>query len=234
MRLFEVLRTRPSFSPLGRVLHVALPLDLRTVERRPPRIDLRLGVLGLVTGWGGISLLLLGARISPPVAPWSSIGGLERTLVASVGAYLIGDAADMLLRFVLLLGGFSTPRFQLAPIRSVTLAEFWGRRWNRIVGSWLKDNCFTPLARRGRPGAGVLVAFAVSAAFHVAPVLLVVGLAPSAWIGCFFLAHGALVAVERVLRVRRWPAPFAHLFVVAAFVATAPLFIEPYLRGFGL
>src|SRR5262245_31791677 len=115
MRLFEVLRTPKSFSPLGRLLHVALPLDLRVIERRSPRVDLRVGILGLVTASGGISLLAVGARLSPPGVPWSSVGGLERTLVAGVGAYLIGDGADMLLRFVLSLGGFSMPAFQVAP-----------------------------------------------------------------------------------------------------------------------
>jgi hypothetical protein len=78
------------------------------------------------------------------------------------------------------------------------------------------------------------VAFAVSAVFHVGPVLLVVGVEPAAWIGCFFLAHGALVALERVLQVRHWPAFYGHAFVVCVFVGTAPLFVEPYLRGFGL
>jgi len=117
-------------------------------------------------------------------------------------------------------------------VLSRTLAEFWGLRWNRVIGRLLRRNCFEPLARRGAPMLGVLLAFAVSGLLHFYLVLPAAGLVPAIWIGSFFAVHGILCLVETRLAVRRWPAVAGHAFVVAAFVATIPLFSEPLLRCF--
>jgi hypothetical protein len=58
--------------------------------------------------------------------------------------------------------GYAMEPVQRTPILSRSLAEFWGRRWNRIVGRWLRENAFEPFAKAGRPGTGSFVAFVAS------------------------------------------------------------------------
>ena len=56
------------------------------------------------------------------------------------------------------------------------------------------------------------------------------GLMPALWMAAFFLAHGILAAVERVLGVKEWPPLLGHSFVIVCFLATLPLFSEPLMR----
>jgi hypothetical protein len=92
---------------------------------------------------------------------------------------------------------------------------------------------YQPLARRGAPRLGVVAAFGMSAALHAFIVWPAAGVVPALWMLAFFFVHGVVMIVEAKLRVRRWPSLAGRAFVVAVFVATVPLFMEPMLRAMG-
>src|SRR5436190_320061 len=78
------------------------------------------------------------------------------------------------------------------PIAARSLREFWGERWNRVVGSWLRRTFFVPWARRRHIGVGLALAFTVSALLHGYMALAAVGLAAALPMTTFFLLQGAL------------------------------------------
>jgi hypothetical protein len=116
------------------------------------------------------------------------------------------------------------------PIRSKTLTEFWGRRWNRAVHGFLKQNVFLPVARRGYTGLGLALTFVVSAFIHFAFMLPAVGLAWASVMGAFFLLQLPFLWAERALGVTRWPVPLARLWTLSLLLASSPLFVEPMLQ----
>src|SRR4029077_9584942 len=141
-----------------------------------------------------------------------AVSGWPRWILGAAGGYLFFDGGMRALVAVLPLFGWEHAPVQRAPVRSRSLAEFWGLRWNRVVGLWLQRNIFDPVARRGAPRLGILLAFVVSALLHVYLVAPAAGLIPALWMGAFFLAHGALAAFERVLGVKDWPPALGHAF----------------------
>ncbi len=116
--------------------------------------------------------------------------------------------------------------------RSVT--EFWGSRWNLTVTNWFRQHIFTPLARAGRPKAGMALAFAASAVMHAYIALVAAGLLMAGIMLAYFLVQGALALIERPLGVPRWSPVAGHAWTVALMTATSPMFTEPFLRCVGL
>jgi len=92
--------------------------------------------------------------------------------------------------------GVNAQAIMAAPLRSASLSEFWGKRWNLGFHQLAHDWIFAPLHRRlGTFVAGWLV-FAVSGLVHD----LVISLPAHAGYGlptAYFLLQGAGVALER-------------------------------------
>lgn len=206
-----------------RVALMLCVLDLRTARPEagfPTRLLAR-----AVTCWALAALVFLALPVLPATSRW--VGG-------AAFLYVGMESADAAVRLPLAFAGLAIRPLQDSPIRSRTLGEFWGRRWNREVGGLLFRWCFRPLARRGHAGLGLAWAFTFSGLLHAVAVLAAMAWKDALTVQLFFMLHGALVAAERVVGVSRWPAWAAHAWVVAAFALTAPLFIEPSLRLFGL
>ena len=122
------------------------------------------------------------------------------------------------------------PALHRDPILSRSVGELWGARWNLTVGSWLREHCFRPLARRGHARAGVALAFVVSALLHAYFALLPLGPAMAISMLAFFALQGVLVLAESALHIARWPAAAARAWFAAAMILASPLFVEPFLR----
>jgi hypothetical protein len=83
-----------------------------------------------------------------------------------------------------------------APLRSTTVAEFWGRRWNGAFNDLALGLVFRPMARRTGVAAATLSAFAVSGLVHETVISLPAGVGfglPTA----YFLLQGLGVLVQR-------------------------------------
>jgi hypothetical protein len=122
------------------------------------------------------------------------------------------------------------------PLHSLSLGEFWGRRWNRMVQVNLATGFYWPLARAGSPTLGLVAAFAASGVMHVVPILgagpiRIVAL-PCAYVLWCFLGHGAAVLIEQRLGWHEQPTgrgarALARARTVLLFLALSPGLIEP-------
>ncbi len=225
MRVVDVLgmaADRPDATT--RLAQLLLVYDQREMRPAVPRFAADLVVRALVYG-ALAALALLFAALTPP--PWRWLGG-------GLHFYALLEAADAGFRTLFTALGLRARPLQARPYLSVTLAEFWGRRWNREVGRWIHRTCFRPLVRRGWPALGVLVGFAWSATFHGAAAWAAAGPTAGAVMASFFLAHGILLLAERGLGVSHWPRWAGHTWVIAMFIVTVPLFAEPLLQLLGL
>lgn len=227
-RGLDLARRPGGLSFWGRAWMMVALFDVREAVRRPPVFDLR------EAAWLAIHLFALafGWTVVFDLAP-ALDGALS--LVLRWGAGLVTCyALTESIQSLLLLGyrglGVELPRVNVYPIVSTTLAEFWGRRWNRAVSGWLNDNLFFPFARRRKPGLGIAAAFAGSTALHFwfawAPLDLAAGLMMSS----YFVIHGAAMLLERRLAVSLWPRATRRGWSLAWIVLPSPLFIEPALQ----
>ena len=228
-RVCEIVRAPTRFGLVERGVRAGTIFETRLMRPTRSQFSLRAWLIAVALGTAGILVVVFAYQLGPAVAPYSP-SGWPRWIAGTAGGYLLFDGLMRAVVAVLLLFGWEHAPIQRAPIRSRSLAEFWGLRWNRPVSLLLQRNLFDPLARRGAPRQGILLAFVGSALLHAYLVAPVAGLVPAAWMGAFFIAQGILASVERELGVRHWRPIFGHAFVAGCFLATLPLFAEPLMR----
>ncbi|HKP04903.1 MAG TPA: DCC1-like thiol-disulfide oxidoreductase family protein [Chthoniobacterales bacterium] len=181
---------------------------------------------------GAILLFAIARRRSDPiVAGWIGMAGM--VLILHFGL------------FALLSAGWRALRVDAAPImdsplRSTSIAEFWGRRWNGAFNDLALGLVFRPAARRVGVFGATLLAFGVSGLIHE----LVISLPAGAGYGLptgYFLLQGLAVIAQRkavVLRgaVSGW---FFTILIVAgpAYWLFHPPFVNrvvhPFMQAIG-
>lgn len=226
-RLVDLAREPRALTPLRRVGHLIAVVDSRRVRWVAPGLDLAaLARAALAAVFGYLSL-------------WTAIvlapdhGGLPlRWLAGCVFVYCFAELAAGLLAGVGRLLGAEVPPIHRHPILARSLRDFWGERWNLVVNRWLRQHCFVPLARRGRPGSGLALAFAASVALHTWIIGAALDQDMALRTAAFFGLQGVLLALEGPLGVRRWPLPAARAWALAGTIVPSPLFTEPMLRIF--
>jgi hypothetical protein len=235
VKLIGLARERAPRPPGFRVLHLLVLHDLRQdgVARQPGRMtlrpDLRLGLLLGSCLWAAVAAvaLWLALFVAPTLSPpWR---WLSRCGAGLLFAYTGVEGALGAFEFVYRACGLLPPELHRRPILSLSIAEFWGRRWNRIVGSWLFATFYRPLAVRGSPAWGLVAAFAGSALLHLYFTWAALGLGPALHMGSFFLAQLPLLALERRLGQSGWPRVARRLWTLAWLALASPLFVEPML-----
>ena len=223
-RIVELVR-EPRHLP---VPHPVGLVDTRFTRRMAPAVDqpalIRLLLCAplAVAGWAGV--YFSGQLLS----------GISQLLVRwATGALLLYSAVEIVVSAVILvyrLLGIDPRPLHDDPIRSKTIGEFWGRRWNRAVHRFLKLNVFAPVARRGHTELGLALTFVVSGLFHFAFMVPAVGFGWAAMMGAFFVLQLPFLWVERALGVARWRAPLARAWTLGLLFVSSPLFVEPMLR----
>lgn len=226
MRTIEVVRDRRDHSLAMRFAYFLTPLDLREIGRAPPALDGRLAAriaLHAALAAGGAAIL---ATTGPDALAL-------RLLAVLLVLYGVLDAVASTMRWAARLAGIDVPELQRHPILADSVSDFWGRRWNRAVGGWLRRQVFSPLARRVGPASAIAGSFAVSAWIHFHPMWIAAGLGPAASFGGYFLVEGALAIVESRAGISRWPRVPRRIWTIVAVLAPSPLFLHPLLRVFG-
>ncbi len=145
----------------------------------------------------GATLVWIVARTALPghplVAGWLAMAGLIFLLhcgtfhLLSLGWRSLGVNAMPIMR---------------NPLRSTSLAEFWGRRWNTAFHELAVRFTFRPLRRAFGPGAAAFLVFLASGLIHE----LVISVPAGGGYGLptgYFLVQGIGVAAERTGRGRR-------------------------------
>lgn len=210
-----------------RLLHLVAILDTRVLVRGEVRFERR-ALLRLVVAsalvWAAIAVVLA----APADPAW-----LHYAVRWTAGAVLTLaglEAGAAMLELAAAAFGWITPPLHDMPHLARSVAEFWGRRWNRIVSSVLHARAFAPLSRRSTT-LGIFAAFALSAAMHA--YLIGVASGPGAALAwaVFFLVQPLAMLAERRLGIRRW-APWAgHAWTITVIGLLSPLMVEPALRA---
>jgi alginate O-acetyltransferase complex protein AlgI len=121
------------------------------------------------------------------------------------------------------------------PLRSTSLREFWGRRWNLAFSEMTALGVYRPLTGPLGRGGATVVAFLASGLLHEIaislPVMAGFGLPLT-----YFALHGILMVVERRLeaagRPVSRPAWLGRTWTLFWLVAPLPiLFHRPFLAG---
>lgn len=212
------------------VWHGLSPFDVSTATPARSRFDA--GLLAMLLLHALLLALVVVALVQLP-AQASLARDAGRLLFGAAFVYTAMETGTSGLRLGHRLFGVDVPPIQQAPVLSRSVGEFWSRRWNRPVSAWLNEYAFLPLARRRQPLLGLVVAFAVSAAFHAWMFYAALGLRAALSTAAFFLLQAPIVMLETKWRVSRWPAPVARAWTLLWLGGSSPLFVDPLLRGLG-
>ena len=171
--------------------------------------------------FGALLLFAIARRAHNPVfAGW--IGMIGMILILHFGLFALLSAGWRALRV-------HAPPIMDAPLRSRSVAEFWGRRWNGAFNDLALGLVFRPLARRVGVGVATVSAFGVSGIVHE----LVISLPAGAGYGLptgYFLLQGLAVIVQRKIATLRG-AISGWLFTMIVVGAPAYwLFHPPFVR----
>jgi alginate O-acetyltransferase complex protein AlgI len=216
--------------------------------------------LAFTFGWFGMQPRVFAKRADKPlagVAPlirfasWRIVLGaclmglawfaFRRTGSAVLATALALPGVSLILHFGVLnlaaawwrMVGFDCKPLFREPLRSQSLAEFWGRRWNMAFSEMTSIAVYRPLSARFGKLPATLVAFLMSGLLHE----MAISLPVRAGFGLpllYFFVHGALVLVERELARRGRPVGgvWGRVWTIAWLVAPMPiLFHPPFLRG---
>ncbi len=185
-----------------------------TGERRSKKAgmfdaSLRAGTLWL---FAGVCLLFLASTISSPY-----LAGLS-VMLAVLGVLHFG--LFEVLAWYWQKRGVPVRPLMRAPWGSVSLAEFWGERWNRAFRDLAHTWVFLPLSKRWGPRLAVWGVFAVSGLAHE----LVISVPARGGYGgplCYFILQALGCAWERKLSRGNC------LFTTAFILLPAPLLFHP-------
>ncbi|CAN6479204.1 unnamed protein product [Victoria cruziana] len=137
------------------------------------------------------------------------------------------------------------PQFN-RPFLSSSIRDFWGRRWNLVVSSTLRETVYQPIlavcagviGRRWARNIAMAVAFLVSGLMHEVLMYYMTYQAPTWEWTAFFTLHGLIAAVEEWLEKALGAGPAARLpralrigaTLVVLFSTATWLFFPPVSR----
>jgi hypothetical protein len=144
-------------------------------------------------------------------------------------SYLM-DAGTVLVR-ILTRDKFTLESFTNFPIFSLSLREFWGQRYNRIVNTILKESVFQPIRLEfSSSTVGGLTTFIVSGLIHVHVAFVTFNDTSSLFpTFMFFLLHGIACSLEANMKLELsehvgWL--LTHIFLLI----TAPLMLGSFIK----
>lgn len=117
------------------------------------------------------------------------------------------------------------------PFLSHSLREFWGRRYNRLISTLLRDSVFSPLRNRAGLSASVatFAAYMVSGAFHAHLGYVAFGTGVPQTL-LFFAIHALLSSLETKLAIHKnVSSPVAIGLTLLLLLLSAPLYFAPFL-----
>jgi alginate O-acetyltransferase complex protein AlgI len=172
---------------------------------RPSAAEWRRAVGNTALGLALIGLFVpLLAPHFPVLAAWAGLVGL--VLALHFGAF-------GLLALAWRRVGVPVEPIMQQPLRSRSLSEFWGRRWNLGFRRLSHDFVYLPLRARCGPGGAMLLTFLASGLIHE----LVISVPAEGGYGLptgYFLLQGLGLLLERSRPVRRLAAKGAWVFTL--------------------
>ena len=117
------------------------------------------------------------------------------------------------------------------PLFSLSLREFWGQRYNRIVNRIFRESIFQPIRKEsGSRAMAGLTTFLISGILHAHVAYIVFGnLSDSSWALIYFLLHGIVCLFEAKVNCQLCE-HVAWLLTNTFLLRTAPMMLEPFIR----
>ncbi len=225
LRLIDLATDQRPWSGARKLALVLLLIDVRKINPAPRRFDaprflawLGFLTLAVISSW-------LAIFRPPQPAPLAL-----RWIAGVVAFYAAFEVVMRSFRAQLDMMGYQSPPLHDHPILARTVQEFWAKRWNRTISDWLHAHCMRPFVRRRRPALGLMAAFGASALVHFWQIFVCLPLRFAINAGGFFLIQGAIVLLERTLRVRRWSALPARLWTLTMVGGLSWMMVEPWLQ----
>ncbi|MGC8560615.1 MAG: DCC1-like thiol-disulfide oxidoreductase family protein [Phycisphaerae bacterium] len=172
---------------------------------------------GAILLWG---IARLAIRTDPLIAGW--IGMVGMICMLHFGLF---DLLSVAWRR----HGVRAEPIMCKPLTATSLAELWGRRWNRAFSDLANPLVFRPLRRRTNAVVALVLTFALSGLVHE----LVISLPAGGGYGlptCYFLIQAAGILIERSRPGRRLHLGIGmrgRAFMLAFLVLPLPLLFPP-------
>lgn len=223
LRAADLRAEQPSRPAALRVLHTFMPFDTRLATRRRPSFDSRRFLKTVM--WAAVAYAAFRVATAHDAFRW---------LFAIVWVLALFEAVAHAIHWILAMAGVRIPALHNAPYMARSLREFWGVRWNKLIGRWLREHCYAPLARQGQERTGMIVSFVVSAAMHLYITSVLLDVRWGLIMSSLFLLQIPLIWAEDALRIRQRPTWLGHVWTLGVLMLLSRLFTEPALRIFGV
>ncbi len=186
-------------------------------QRTPPVLPRRIGISGIAFLVTGIAGICFAGQIQTP---------LLRGVLGMVGCVMmLHFGLFRLLADWWTVNGWNAPALMKAPLLTLSLSDFWGKRWNRAFRDLTHRFLFRPLTKLLNPAHALLSGFLVSGLVHE----LVITVPAGGGYGgptVYFLIQGFGILGEKHL----WPdssPQFARILTVVCLFAPLPLLFPP-------
>ncbi|CAF2884456.1 unnamed protein product [Rotaria sp. Silwood2] len=146
------------------------------------------------------------------------------------GTYVV-DAQIALVRLITR-NKYTLESFNNVPILSRSIREFWGSRYNRVVGSVLRESIFEPLRRSFSfsPPSAAIASFVVSGLLHAHVSIAIFGVSSPLPAFTFFLLQGIACCAEAYCPIVL-PKPIGIAVTHMFLLLTAPLYVGLFTRA---
>ncbi|CAF3960182.1 unnamed protein product [Rotaria sordida] len=163
--------------------------------------------------------------------PNDSYGRLAMFYIYICTGTFLNDIQIVLVRLITL-NKYSLVEFNNYPFLSKSIREFWGRRYNRLVGILLKEAIFDPIRRLPYSSAtvGALASFIMSGILHVHVAVAGFGASSPLSPFLFFILQGIACCIE-VMCPFTPPKLLGILLTHGFLLITAPLYVGLFTRA---
>jgi hypothetical protein len=157
-----------------------------------------------------------------------------RILLFYVSMITISFVLDIEKVLVRILTGdkYTLESFTNFPLFSLSIREFWGQRYNRLIGTVLKESIFEPIRSEFSSSTiGGLTTFIVSGLLHVHIAYVVFDDNSSLFSTfMFFFLHGIVCSLEANTNFQ-FPEHVRWLLTHAFLLLTSPIILGPFLKA---
>lgn len=163
--------------------------------------------------------------------PNDSYGRIAMFYIFVCAGTFVNDLQVILIRLITR-DKYSVLEFNDYPFLSKSIREFWGRRYNRLVGSLLKESIFDPIRRWSYSSAtiGALASFIMSGLLHAHVAVVGFGAPSPLPAFFFFILQGLACCLVSILPVKV-PKPIGILLTQGFLLVTAPLYLGLFTRA---
>jgi hypothetical protein len=231
LKTIDLLRDKRVYSFRQRLLHLVFLWDSR--EGQPIQPMFKSKIEAEAIAWFFVSSLMMWLVVSHFLVPANTV---EFVIKSVAGAILIYAGFESLTRQLEVLAGcigIQIPVLHDAPIKSTSIREFWGDRWNRIIGNCLKFHLYSTFRKKDQKLLGSVAVFTGSAILHWYQMYCALDFKTSLVMASFFFVQIILLFAENLLYINKRTTAVARTWTIAMILVTSPLFTWPMFELVG-